>query len=291
MKSQSYQFENDNKFYAIVIVTLLTGTTLSFYPVYEITKFDEGYYEKIEWKEAQHNTQIFSQIKKIGSGIITLYGTYQLSLEIIDVVRTHIIIASNDNSDNGNPKLLMPDNISHGNESSGFEVFDDFLKSFSDANNMQSITTIDEKESEAFKMAFSKYSELLLDNPNDVDTLLILGYLHFNVKDYDESLRYFNNVLDADPVEFNALYALSYAYFELDSFEKTIAYADKILILDSSNKEALYVKALALYNLDSLDDSLEFVNLVLKLDPNHEQSLKLHEKIGSAIEMSIFKQI
>ncbi len=65
--------------------------------------------------------------------------------------------------------------------------------------------------------------QTLVEYPNDIDTLLLLGGLYLNVKDYRSAAEAYRRVVELDPKNVTARFYLGTSHAELKQFDEAIA--------------------------------------------------------------------
>jgi len=95
--------------------------------------------------------------------------------------------------------------------------------------------------------AYTAYSESLKKNPKHVNAANNLGVIHFQKKEYDQALSFFEKAYSADSTNGNALANLGAVYYNLNDPQKSIRYLEKSLKYSQYNPN-LYANLARSYN-------------------------------------------
>ena len=110
------------------------------------------------------------------------------------------------------------------------------------------------------------FQMILRIDPNDVDTLLKLGYARFHLEDYTESMRAYDKVLDIDVTNPDAWNLKSLVFYERKSYGKALDCADKAIDSDPTFGMAWYNRACYLSMLNEVPQSLEALVRSIEID-------------------------
>ncbi|HOD53167.1 MAG TPA: tetratricopeptide repeat protein [Candidatus Cloacimonadota bacterium] len=97
--------------------------------------------------------------------------------------------------------------------------------------------------------AIKTYEDFLASNPSEADlmkTYRNLGTLYNKLKNTNKAIEYFEKVLAIQPDPKVALFLVS-SYYDKKDYSNTIKYANIVIENESSNADAIYFRALAYY--------------------------------------------
>jgi len=113
----------------------------------------------------------------------------------------------------------------------------------------------------------SRVFELILrSNPDDVYSLLKLGYCRFHMEDYSESMRAYDKVLDIDVTNADAWNLKSLVYYERKTYAKALDCADKAIDSDPTFGMAWYNRSCYLSLLNQIQESLDALVRSIEID-------------------------
>ena len=87
---------------------------------------------------------------------------------------------------------------------------------------------------------------------------------------YEESIKYYDRILEINPEDQKALLNNGSVLIELDRFKEAIKYYDRILEINPKNVKALASKGIALSHLEKYDEALIVLNKALLIEPDNE---------------------
>ena len=135
------------------------------------------------------------------------------------------------------------------------------------------------------------FQMILRMEPNDVDTLLKLGYARFHLEDYTESMRAYDTVLDIDVTNADAWNLKSLVYYERKSYGKALDCADKAIDSDPTFGMAWYNRACYLSMLNEVPQSLDALVRSIEIDvKNAKRAVKDKDFMNVRLEEG-FKRI
>ena len=120
----------------------------------------------------------------------------------------------------------------------------------------------DEKLEEASRT----FEMILRTDPNDVETMLKLGYSRFHLDDYSEAMRVYDKVLDIDITNSEAWNLKSLVFYEKKNFAKALDSVEKALDSEPTYDMAWYNKACYLSLMNQIPDSLESLKRSIEID-------------------------
>jgi len=100
---------------------------------------------------------------------------------------------------------------------------------------------------------------------------------------FQESITYFDRVLEIDPNHVLALNNKGIALVKMEKPEESITYFDRVLEIDPNYVEALNNKGVALVQMEKPEESITYFDRVLEIDPNHV--LALYTKGVALVQM------
>jgi len=166
-----------------------------------------------------------------------------------------------------------------------------------------SLTNIDYNRNKLFKkginlMADEKledavriFEQVLRIDPNDVDSLLKLGYARFHLEEYSEALRVYDQVLDIDVTNIEAWNLRGLVFYEQKNYSKALDCVEKAIETDSTYGMAWYNKACFLSMLHQIPESIEALKRSIEIDiKNARRAVKDRDFINLRIEEG-FKRI
>jgi tetratricopeptide (TPR) repeat protein len=106
------------------------------------------------------------------------------------------------------------------------------------------------------------------DTP-DITTLLNKGHAALNEQQFNESLSYFDKVLQIQPSNLEALNGKGVILANLNEFNESMKYFDKALQIQPNNLDALNNKGAALIKLGKFNESLSYFDKVLQIQPSN----------------------
>ena len=103
---------------------------------------------------------------------------------------------------------------------------------------------------------------------NNMHNILISAYYNIgtskcNLKEYEESIKYFDKTLELNNEYCNAYYSRGVAKYSLGSYEDAIKDFNKTLELDSDFKDAYFVRALSYAKIDKHKEAIDDFNRLL----------------------------
>jgi len=138
----------------------------------------------------------------------------------------------------------------------------------------------------------SRVFELILrSNPDDVYSLLKLGYCRFHMEDYSESMRAYDKVLDIDVTNADAWNLKSLVYYERKTYAKALDCADKAIDSDPTFGMAWYNRSCYLSLENQIPESLDALVRSIEIDvKNAKRAVKDKDFMNVRLEEG-FKRI
>ena len=123
-----------------------------------------------------------------------------------------------------------------------------------------------------------------LDLDNNNFLLYNKAGILFKLNNFNESLEIYENLLEEMPNDIDLLIKISAVFYELKSFEDILKYSDMVLSIDDLNEEALFYKFLALKCLNKYEIALECVNELLSKNSVNEEYISEKKELLKLIE-------
>jgi len=117
-------------------------------------------------------------------------------------------------------------------------------------------------------------------NPRDFDSIVELGNLNFDQKNYDDAIKLYQKALEVRPEALNVRTDMGTAMFYLDHFDDAIAEFQKVLKADPNNAQSLFNLGVAmLHGKNDTKRALEYWEKLVETNPNHPQAAFVREQI------------
>ncbi|MCL2185074.1 MAG: tetratricopeptide repeat protein [Treponema sp.] len=122
------------------------------------------------------------------------------------------------------------------------------------------------------KKTYLKVLEMEANNPY---AIIGLGHLHYDFKDYNEALFYWEQMLKdgTDTVDIRVLTSIGNCHRKLKTFNQGIPYFEAAIKRDPDNFYALFGFADCYRGMNQFEKSLEYWNRILELDPKNKMIL------------------
>jgi len=118
------------------------------------------------------------------------------------------------------------------------------------------------------------YEKKVMEEPDDVDTLLGLAIIYQNqLHDHEKAISYFKRVLELSPKKIEALINLSYLYIESNNLESAKQVLDKALGYYPQNASLLNNYTVYYIKTRNFEKAKETVENVLKIEENNINAL------------------
>ena len=122
---------------------------------------------------------------------------------------------------------------------------------------------------------------------NEIENFFDMGIESFQSGNYNESISFFDKVLEIDPNHVDALNNKGNALAELGELEKSISFFDKVLEIEPNHVGALNNKGSVIAELGELEKSISFFDKVLEIEPNHVDALNNRARVMVETEQYI----
>ena len=120
----------------------------------------------------------------------------------------------------------------------------------------------DEKLEEAIDM----FEQALRIEPDNVETLMKLGYARFHLEDYSQALKVYDKILELDLTNPEAWNLKGLVHYEQKNYSKALSAVEKAIESDPTYGMALYNQACFLSLLNQVPESLEALKLSIEAD-------------------------
>ncbi|AJM92793.1 hypothetical protein NPIRD3C_1581 [Nitrosopumilus piranensis] len=145
----------------------------------------------------------------------------------------------------------------------------------------------DEKLEEAIVV----FEQALRIDPDNVETLLKLGYARFHIDDHNEALKVYDRILDIDVTNPEAWNLKGLVHYEQKNYSKALDSVEKAIETDPTYGMAWYNKACFLSLLNQVPESLEALKRSIEIDvKNARKSIRDKDFVNVRIEEG-FKRI
>ncbi|MCV0367557.1 MAG: tetratricopeptide repeat protein [Nitrosopumilus sp.] len=144
---------------------------------------------------------------------------------------------------------------------------------------------------EKLEDAIVVFEQALRIEPNNIETLMKLGYARFHLEDYGEALKIYDKILDVDVTNPEAWNLKGLVHYEQKNFSKALDSVDKAIETDPTYAMAWYNKACFLSLLNQVPESLESLKRSIEIDvKNARRSIRDKDFSNVRIEEG-FKRI
>jgi len=144
---------------------------------------------------------------------------------------------------------------------------------------------------EKLEEAITVFEQALRIDPDNVETLLKLGYARFHLDDYHEALRVYDKILDIDVTNPEAWNLKGLVHYEQKNYSKALDSVEKAIETDPTYGMAWYNKACFLSLLNQVPESLESLKRSIEIDvKNARKSIRDKDFVNVRIEEG-FKRI
>lgn len=144
---------------------------------------------------------------------------------------------------------------------------------------------------EKLEDAIMVFEQALRIDPNNVETLMKLGYARFHIDDHGEALKIYDRVLDIDVTNPEAWNLKGLVHYEQKNYSKALDSVEKAIESDPTYGMAWYNKACFLSLLNQVPESLEALKRSIEIDvKNARKSIRDKDFANVRIEEG-FKRI
>ena len=135
------------------------------------------------------------------------------------------------------------------------------------------------------------FEQALRIDPNNVETLLKLGYALFHLDDHAEALKVYDKILDIDVTNAEAWNLKALVHYEQKNYSKALDGVEKAIESDPTYGMAWYNKGCFLSLLNQIPESIEALKRSIEIDvKNARKAVKDRDFVNLRIEEG-FKRI
>lgn len=126
----------------------------------------------------------------------------------------------------------------------------------------------------------------LLHNPEDLEALLTMGYIHVQRKEYDKARGYYLYASQVNPRSLEARTHLGTTAYFLGNIDEAMHHYEEVLALDPDYTVALFeMGAVQRYGKNDLPGAIRTWERFLELDPDAEEARQIRELVAEAKRM------
>jgi cytochrome c-type biogenesis protein CcmH/NrfG len=123
-------------------------------------------------------------------------------------------------------------------------------------------------------------TQKIKQNPNDFDSIVELGNLNFDQKNYDDAINLYKKALEIRPGAANVRTDMGTAMFYQNRFDEAVAEFQTILKSDPNDAQALFnLGVTMLHGKNDPQHALEYWQRLVDTNPNHPQAPLVREQI------------
>jgi len=138
-----------------------------------------------------------------------------------------------------------------------------------------------------FFLPFVASTSSELDEPNEIELNLSKAGDAINNKQYQDAIKYLDNILEQDPNHIKALRNKGALLAILERYDEALVQFDKVLEIDPKHILGLYNKGRTLAHLERFDEAILNLDKVITLDPVHIPTFILKASILGKTQTSI----
>ncbi|MDH3204647.1 MAG: tetratricopeptide repeat protein [Nitrosopumilus sp.] len=144
---------------------------------------------------------------------------------------------------------------------------------------------------EKLEDAIIVFEQALRIDPNNIETLMKLGYARFHIDDHNEALKVYDKILDIDVTNPEAWNLKGLVHYEQKNYSKALDAAEKAIESDPTYGMAWYNKSCFLSLLNQVPEALESLKRSIEIDvKNARKSIRDKDFTNVRIEEG-FKRI
>ena len=137
-----------------------------------------------------------------------------------------------------------------------------------------------------FKSAIAPLEALLKVDANDLDALLALIRIHYNLKNHHEVIQYAKTTIQQHPEVRDGHLFMARSSMVLGKNQQLLEPLLQLLEMDENDIEALVTIGKALHNLEQYNDAMEYLERVLAIDPDERRSRRtlalIYDRLGKS---------
>jgi cytochrome c-type biogenesis protein CcmH/NrfG len=123
-------------------------------------------------------------------------------------------------------------------------------------------------------------TDKIKQNPRDFDSIVELGNMDFDQKNYDDAINLYKKSLEIRPDALNVRTDMGTAMFYLNRYDDAIATFQEVLKTDPNDAQALFNLGVAmLHGKNDPKRALEYWERLVETNPNHPQAAFVREQI------------
>ena len=143
-------------------------------------------------------------------------------------------------------------------------------------------------EAPAARVDMARVQELtskIRQNPKDFDSIVELGNINFDQKNYNDAISLYKKALEVRPDALNVRTDMGTAMFYQNRFDEAVVEFDKTLQSDPKNAQALFNLGVTyLHGKNDSKKALQYWEKLIAENPNHEQAGFVKEQIAKLKE-------
>ena len=144
---------------------------------------------------------------------------------------------------------------------------------------------------EKLEDAIAVFEQALRVDPDNIETLMKLGYARFHIDDHSEALKIYDKILDIDVTNPEAWNLKGLVHYEQKNYSKALDSVEKAIESDPTYGMAWYNKACFLSLLNQVPESLDALKRAIEIDvKNARKSIRDKDFMNVRIEEG-FKRI
>jgi cytochrome c-type biogenesis protein CcmH/NrfG len=133
-------------------------------------------------------------------------------------------------------------------------------------------------------------TDKIKQNPKDFDSIVELGNMNFDQKNYDDAINMYKKALAVRPDALNVRTDMGTAMFYLNRYDDAIATFQEVLKTDPNNAQALFNLGVAmLHGKNDPKRALEYWQKLVETNPNHPQAEFVRQQIQKLKEQQTKK--
>jgi cytochrome c-type biogenesis protein CcmH/NrfG len=123
-------------------------------------------------------------------------------------------------------------------------------------------------------------TDKIKQNPRDFDSIVELGNIDFDQKNYDDSINLYKKALEVRPDALNVRTDMGTAMFYLNRYDDAIATFQEVLKTNPNDAQSLFNLGVAmLHGKNDPKRALEYWEKLVETNPNHPQAAFVREQI------------
>src|SRR5262245_36108832 len=123
-------------------------------------------------------------------------------------------------------------------------------------------------------------TDRIKQNPKDFDSIVELGNLNFDQRNYDDAIKLYQKALEIRPDDLMLRTDMGTAMFYLNRFDDAIATFQEILKRDPANAQALFnLGVTMLHGKNDANAALQYWEKMVETNPNHPQAAFVKQQI------------